>query len=111
MEQKEKSKKVLQAEERFKKAQAELLKVRREEKAQARKEQDHHKFIMGGIIVKYFPEAYEFSEQEMPRIIACAFRNRDIQNVTRTVVNERDKEVPGTAHNEEAGNCDEENQN
>ena len=107
----EKSKKVLQAEERFKKAQAELLKAKREEKAKARKEQDHHKFIMGGIIVKYFPDAYEFSEQEMHMIIACAFKNRDIQNMIRTVVNEREKEVPGTAHNEEAGNCDEEDQN
>lgn len=72
--------------EQVKKAQANLAKVRREEKAKARKEQDHQKYIMGGIIVKYFPEAYEFTEQEMCRIIACAFKNPDIQNMIKAVV-------------------------
>lgn len=75
MEQKEKSAQELRALEQVKRAQAHLAKVRREEKAKARKEQDHQKFIMGGIIVKYFLEAYEFTEQEMCRIIACAFKN------------------------------------
>ena len=92
MEKKEKSVQELKALEQVKKAQANLAKVRREEKAKLRKEQDHHKFIMGGIIVKYFPEAYEFSEQEMNRIIACAFSLKDVQNMIRTVVSERTPE-------------------
>ena len=88
----------------MKKAQANLAKIRREEKAKARKEQDHHKFIMGGIIVKYFPEAYEFTEQEMSRIIACAFKNSDIQNMIKAVVKDRKTEVPETAQNGRTGN-------
>ena len=103
MEQKERSAQELKALEQVKKAQANLAKVRREEKAKARKEQDHQKFILGGIVVKYFPEAYGFSEQEMCRILACAFKNRDIQNMIAAVVKDRKTEGPETAHNGEDG--------
>ncbi len=92
-----KKSKELKALEQVKKAQANLAKVRREEKAKARKEQDHHKFIMGGIVAKYFTECYEFPEQEMNRILACAFKNRDILNMITTVVKERKTEAPETA--------------
>ena len=85
----EKSKKVLQAEEKLRQAQANLNRVKSEERKKLRKEKDHHKFMMGGVVVKYFPEAYEFSEQEMNRILACAFKNKDIQNMIRVVVSER----------------------
>ena len=89
MEKKELSPKELRALERVKRANAELAKVRREERKQLRKEQDHHKFMMGGVIVKYFPEAYDFSEQEMNRIIACAFSLKDVKNMIATVLKER----------------------
>ena len=89
MEQKEKSLKEMQAEEQVRQAKAKLNRIRNEERRKARKEQDHHKFIMGGIIAKYFPECYGFSEQEMNRIIACAFKNRDIQNMITAVVKDR----------------------
>ena len=89
MEQKELSPKEQRALDKVKRANAELAKVRREERKQLRKEQDHHKFMMGGVVVKYFPEAYDFSEQEINRIIACAFKSRDVQNMITTVVKER----------------------
>ena len=87
--QQEKSAKILKAEEKVRQAKAELAKAHREEKKQLRKDQDHHKFIMGGIIAKYFPECYEFSELEMNRIIACAFKNKDILNMIAVVAKER----------------------
>ena len=89
MEQKELSLKEQKAMEKVKRANAELAKVRREQKKQLRKEQDHHKFMMGGVIVKYFPEAYDFSEQEMNRIIACAFSLKDVKNMINSVLKER----------------------
>ena len=89
MDQKEKTQRELQAIEEVKRAKARLAKVRREEKKNLRKEQDHHKFMMGGIIIKYFPDAYDFTELEMSRIIACAFASRDVQNMISTVVRER----------------------
>ena len=78
MEQKEKSAQELKALEQVKKAQANLAKVRREEKAKARKEQDHQNYIMGGCVVKYFPEVYDFTELELNRIIISAFGYKDL---------------------------------
>lgn len=108
MTQTEKSKKVLLAEEQVKRAQANLNKARREEKKKLRQEQDRHKYMMGGCVVKYFPEAFEFTEHEMNRIIACAFSLRDVQNMIRTVVSERTAEEPKNEVREEAVNEDEE---
>ena len=104
--QQEKSAKVLKAEEKLRQAKAELAKAHREEKKQLRKDQDHHKFIMGGIIAKYFPECYEFSEQEMNRIIACAFKNKDILNMIAVVARERVPEDPEPESDDETGEND-----
>ena len=61
----------------------------REEKDKERKAQDHHKFMMGGCVQKYFPEGFnvfDFNELEMNRIIACAFSLKDVQNMINTVI-------------------------
>ena len=89
MEQQQISAKKLKAMEKVKRANAELAKVVREEKEKTRKAQDRHKYMMGGCVVKYFPEAYDFSEQEMNRIIACAFSLKDVKNMINTVLKER----------------------
>ena len=91
----EKSKKMTKAEEKFRQAQAVYEQAVKDEKARIRSIQDRHKYMMGGCVLKYFPEdfnAYEFDEQEMNRIIACAFKNRDVQNMVKTVVRERPSE-------------------
>ena len=74
---------------KVKQAQAEYRKAVREQKDKERKEQDHHKFMMGGVVLKYFPEAFDFNELEMNRIIACAFSLKDVQNMINTVIKER----------------------
>ena len=89
MEQQQISPKKQKALEKVKRANAELAKVVREEKEQTRKAQDRHKYMMGGCVVKCFPEAYDFSEQEMNRIIACAFSLKDVKNMINTVLKER----------------------
>ena len=81
----EKSEKVLQAEERFKRAKADLHKAKLDAKAKARKDMDHLKYTMGGIVVKYFPECKDLSELEMCRIIACAFKNNEVKNLIITI--------------------------
>ena len=85
----EKSTKMERAERKLRQAQAEYRKALREEKEKERKAQDHHKYMMGGVVVKYFPEAYDFNEQEMNRIIACAFSLKDVKNMIATVLKER----------------------
>lgn len=89
MTEQEKSQKVLAAEEALRQAKARLSRAKREEKEKIRKEQNHHKFMMGGVVAKYFPECYEFNEQEINRIIACAFSLRDVKNMINRVKNER----------------------
>ena len=104
MEQQQISAKKLKAMEKVKRANAELAKVVREEKEQLRKTQDRHKYMMGGCVVKYFPEAYDFSEQEMNRIIACAFSLKDVKNMINTVLKERPD--PAVINDEEEENDD-----
>ena len=65
MEQKVLTSKEQRALEKVRRANAELAKIRRDQKKELRKVQDYHKFMMGGIIIKYFPGAYDFSEQEL----------------------------------------------
>lgn len=104
MEQQQISAKKRKAMEKVKRANAELAKVVREEKEQLRKAQDRHKYMMGGCVVKYFPEAYDFSEQEMNRIIACAFSLKDVKNMINTVLKERP--VPEENNDEEEAEND-----
>ena len=81
----EKMTKVERKAQKVKQAQAEY---RKEE----RKAQDRHKYMMGGCVLKYFPEglnAFDFDEQEMNRIIACAFSLKDVKNMINTVMKER----------------------
>ena len=96
MTQEEKSRKIMQAEEKLRQAKAQLAKVKQEERTRLRKEQNHLKFMLGGVVVKYFPEAYQFSEAEMNRIIACAFQSRDVKNMIDRVSTERKEPIPDT---------------
>ena len=77
---------------KMKQARAEYREAVREQKKQERKAQDRHKYMMGGCVLKYFPEglsAFDFDEQEMNRIIACAFSLKDVKNMINTVMKER----------------------
>ena len=77
---------------KMKQAQAEYREAVREQKKQERKAQDRHKYMMGGCVRKYFPEelnVFNFNEQEMNRIIACAFSLKDVKNMINTVMKER----------------------
>jgi len=88
----EKTAKELRAEERLKRAKADLAKIRRDKKSELRKAQERHKYMMGGCVRKYFPDGYncyEFSEFEMNRIIACAFSLDGVKKMIAKVVKER----------------------
>ena len=92
MEEQEKKTKVDRAAQKVKQAQAEYRKAVREEKEKERKAQDRHKYMMGGCVQKYFPDGlsvFDFNEQEMNRIIACAFSLKDVKNMINTVMKER----------------------
>lgn len=65
----EKSAEILRAEEQLAQAKARLAEAKRKEGARKRKEENQHKYMMGGIVHKYFPECYQFFELELNRII------------------------------------------
>ncbi len=106
----EKTQKELAAEEALRQAKARLARVKKEEREKMRKEQNHHKYMMGGVVAKCFPEgysAYDFSELEMNRIIACAFSLRDVRNMISLVISERVGEDQ-TEDSNNSGEVDEE---
>lgn len=68
--------KALQALEQAKQRVANEKKKQNEKK---RKAENHHKYIMGGIIVKYFPDCYQYDEDELNRILSVALQTRECQ--------------------------------
>jgi hypothetical protein len=57
--------------------------------------------MIGGTVAKYFPECYSFSQEEMCRIIAGAFKNQGVQNLINLVIKDRDKEVQESEQNKD----------
>lgn len=109
MTEQEKSKKVMQAEEAVRQAKARLAKARREERKSLEKERSHHKYMMGGLIAKYFEECFDFSEKEMNRIIAYAIKHSDTRKMIDAVVRERPAKEKNNAESQENNNANGEN--
>ena len=84
----EKSAEVLRAEEQLAQAKARLAEAKRKESAKKRKEENQHKYMMGGIVHKYFPECYQFDEQELNRIIASGIKSEQCQRIIEIVKRE-----------------------
>ena len=73
-----------------------------------RKAENHHKYIMGGIIVKYFPDCYSYDEGELNRILSVALQTRECQQVIAKIKSEsRETTLPQStlpnAENESGG--------
>ena len=99
MKQEEKSLKLQKAEEQVRIAHVRLAEVQREEKQKERDRQNRHKYMMGGTVAKYFPECYSFSQEEICRIIAGAFKNPGVQNLISMVLKDRGNETQEPAEN------------
>ena len=59
-----------------------------------RKAENHHKYIMGGIIVKYFLDCYSYDEDELNRILSVALKTRECQQVISEIMSESRKSPP-----------------
>ena len=70
-------------------AKARLANERKKQNEGRRKAENRHKYMMGGIIVKYFPRCYRFEESELNRILSAALATREcrqvIDEIERTV--------------------------
>ena len=84
----EKTAEVLKAEKIVEQAKARLAEAKRKASQQKRKEENQHKYMMGGIVHKYFPECYQFDELELNRIIASAIKSDQCQRIIEIVKKE-----------------------
>jgi hypothetical protein len=93
--------KALQALEQAKQRVANEKKKQSEKK---RKAENHHKYIMGGIIVKYFPECYHYDEDELNNILSVALQTRECQQAISKIKSEN--RINNTVHGDipNAGN-------
>ena len=62
-------------------AKARLANERRKQNERRRKAENRHKYMMGGIIVKYFPKCYHFEESELNSILSAALATRECRQV------------------------------
>ena len=62
-----------------------------------RKAENHHKYIMGGIIVKYFPDCYRYDEGELNRILSVALQTKECQQIISKIKAESRETTPPQA--------------
>ena len=67
---------------------------RKKQNEKKRKAENHHKYIMGGIVVKYFPDCYSFDEGELNRILSAALQTRECQQVISKIKSESRESTP-----------------
>lgn len=58
---------------------------RRKQNEKRRKAENHHKYMMGGIIVKYFPECYQYEQNELDGILRDALSSPQFQKAVELV--------------------------
>ena len=82
-------------------AKARYEEEKRKASAKRRKAENHHKYMMGGIIVKYLPDCYQYEEGELNEILSEALRTEECKNaITRvraTAQMERGEDSSGYA--------------
>lgn len=66
-------------------AKARVANERKKLNEKRRKEENHHKYLMGGIVVKYFPECYQFDEAELNKILRVALATNECQQIIRNI--------------------------
>ena len=66
-------------------AKARYEEERRKANAKRRKAENHHKYMMGGIIVKYFPDCYECEEGELNEILSAALTTEECREAVHRI--------------------------
>lgn len=72
-------------------------------KAEKRRVETHHKCIMGGLVVKYFAECYQYEEAELDKIIKAAVLSADCKNAVMKIKAEnveQNRSVSNEVHRE-----------
>ena len=89
--------KALQKQEQIK---HQIAEEKRKANAERRKQENSHKYMMGGTIHKYFPECYCFEADEMDEIIMTAFRTPQVLNIIADIKKRASLEISNRAESE-----------
>ena len=68
---------------------------RKKENEKRRKAQNHHKYLMGGIVAKYFPECYQYEEKELNVILSAALASAECRQAVENADETKTKENSG----------------
>lgn len=110
----DKNKQLENAEEQVRRAQANLAEAKRKQNADKRKAENHQKYIMGGLCVKYLDDAYLYEEHELDQIISSAIHSRECQNTVAKIRSHANgnaipqQTVPGNSDEDSEGESDDE---
>lgn len=66
-------------------AKARYEEEKRKANAKRRKAENHHKYMMGGIIVKYLPDCYQYEEGELNEILSAALKTEECKTAIARV--------------------------
>lgn len=75
-------------------AKARVANEKKKQNEKKRKAENHHKYMIGGIVAKYFPKCYRFDEQELNQILSAALATRECKQAVENI----EKESGGNAN-------------
>ena len=78
----------------LKQAQQRVANEKKKQNEKKRKAENHHKYIMGGIIVKYFPDCYRYDEGKLNRILSVALQTKECQQIISKIKAESRETTP-----------------
>ena len=79
------SKGVEAAEKNLQQAKNRLAMEKKKANEERRKFENHHKYMMGGAVHKYFKECFSFEESEINEILEVAFKTTEVQKTISAI--------------------------
>ncbi len=74
-----------QAQKAVEQARHKYLMAKKKANAERRKVENRHKYMMGGIVHKFFPECYSFDEKQLEDILEKALSSRECQDAISAI--------------------------
>jgi hypothetical protein len=73
------------AEKQLQQAKNRLTQEKKKANDARRRIENRHKYMMGGVVHKYFPECYSFEEDEMNEILKAALATQECRSVINAI--------------------------
>ncbi|SFK65055.1 hypothetical protein SAMN05216390_102269 [Lachnospiraceae bacterium KH1T2] len=74
-----------QAQKQMEQAKNRMALEKKKANEERRRRENAHKYMMGGVVHKYFPECYCFEESEINEILEVAFKTAEVQKTTSAI--------------------------